>query len=1048
MEEQEVDIPPVVSPKRRFKKRWIFGAVLLLLLLLLAIAWWQRYRIADDLIRDQLDAAGVQATYDIDEIGFRTQRLKNLVVGDPNDPDLTARTIEIDLAIGFGSAEPRAVRGNGLRLKGQFADGKLSFGELDKFQDPDSKEPFSLPNLQLALTDTVVSLSTSWGGVGAVINGSGNLRDNFDSKLLLRSPQMVGAGCSASMLAFSGALRIRSSQPELEGPITAASIDCTAQRLALAGPELKGNVKLSEKFDDWVGDLVFLAGNARIADQQLNSPAGKISFFGDRKRTEFELRLDKAGYRGGGVAVAKLSGDAKGRVSIGDDGLSISALGAAKIGGGSIAPALVGGLGGLANSTKGTPIGPVMAGLDPAAKNALRAFDGSLNYDVSSSLGKAPYVSITGLTLSSRSGARLVQNGPLTLSGGQLAGPVSLTMSGGGLPEGNLSLRRQRNNWAGTLALAPYSKGGASLNVPKLDFTGGIGGAWRFDGQATLSGPLMGGRIEGLSLPIDGSWSGGSFSMLSGCRQVRFTRFQTGSFTLPRQSLQACADGRSILTAGRGTTRFALRSPSISGQGSLGSTPMAFQGANVRFSLSDGFVANNVSIDLGRRDAQTTFTIAKLGGRLATGGINGTLEGGFGKIGNVPILVEDAGGNWTWKNGALTLDGLARVSDAEQVDRFKTLAIPNMQIALENSVVSAIGQLAEPNTAIRVADVDIRHELNSASGRALLAVDKLTFGALLQPSDLTPLTVGAIANVEGSIYGDGIIEWNAQGVKSRGKFGTSALDLAAAFGPVTGLSTEVNFTDLLGMETAPSQIARLSEVNPGVAAFDGRIEYRLLPDQKVQIEAGRWPFFGGELILEPTILDFDVEAKRELTFRLVGMDAEKFLAGYDLQNLRVSGVFDGTLPMVFDQEGGRIVGGWLVSRDGGGEVSYLGQLTYEDMGYFPNFAFNALKSIKFEEMQIGVDGNIGGEVVTEVRFRGLQQGSLAQQNYITKQLAKIPIEFNVRIQAQFLSLIDVMRKLYDPRYAAQRYKAQVEAERAITGITSESEKPKNEQNQP
>ncbi len=96
------------------------------------------------------------------------------------------------------------------------------------------------------------------------------------------------------------------------------------------------------------------------------------------------------------------------------------------------------------------------------------------------------------------------------------------------------------------------------------------------------------------------------------------------------------------------------------------------------------------------------------------------------------------------------------------------------------------------------------------------------------------------------------------------------------------------------------------------------IRYQLLPDQQVRIEEGRWPFFGGELILEPTVIDFDVEAERKLTFRLVGLDAEKFVAGYDFENLRVSGVFDGVLPMVFNQEGGRIVGGSLVSRPGEG----------------------------------------------------------------------------------------------------------------------------------
>ncbi|MFZ1367665.1 intermembrane phospholipid transport protein YdbH family protein, partial [Sphingorhabdus sp.] len=174
--------------------------------------------------------------------------------------------------------------------------------------------------------------------------------------------------------------------------------------------------------------------------------------------------------------------------------------------------------------------------------------------------------------------------------------------------------------------------------------------------------------------------------------------------------------------------------------------------------------------------------------------------------------------------------------------------------------------------------------------------------------------------------------------------------------------------------------------------------------------------------LEPTVLDFDVEKARHLTFRLIGLDAEKFLAGYDLENLRVVGVFDGVLPMVFDQEGGRIVGGELVSRAPGGEVSYLGQLSYEDMGTFANFAFEALRSIQFNEMRIGVDGNLGGEIVTEVQFRGLQQGTTAKRNFFTKQIAKLPIEFNIRIQAEFLSLIGSMRALYDAEYAAQRYK--------------------------
>jgi translocation and assembly module TamB len=1030
MDAQEVETPSV----RRFKKRRIFGAVLLLLLVLLAVAWWQRYRLADNFVRDQITSRGIKATYEIDEIGLRTQRLKNVVLGDPANPDLTAKVVEVDIVIGFGTPTIRAVRATGVRLRGQYLGDKLSFGELDKFMDPASKEPFAFPDFSLQLKDALLSLATPYGGIGASLEGSGHLRNRFDGQLVMRSPKLDGGGCLAALLRFDGAIRIRDSQPELDGPLAAARIDCKAQGIALAAPALKGKVKLSKSFNNWVGDFGFAANSARLSGEQLNLPAGKVSFFGDKKRTEFDLALVKAGYIGSNLAINKLSGSANGNVGFSENGIAISARGDAQIGGGSVPASMLAGISGIAQGTKSTPVGPIMAGLEPALRNALRSFDGQMGFDFGIGPESAANVAVNGLTLSSQSGAQITQSGPLSLSQGRLTGPLSLSLSGGGLPNADLALRQQGRGWAGTLALAPYATGGASISLPKLAFTGGSGGQWRFNGQATLTGPLMGGRIEGLSLPVDGAYGGGRFSMLTGCRDVQFTRFQTGALNLPATSFQACAQNGPILQVAGGETRMVFSSPKIAGLGTLGRTPLAFKGGNVRFDLDSGFAASNVSVDLGPPDALTQFNMTSLGGRFTGGsGLSGTLEGGAGQIGNVPLLIEAANGNWGWNNSVLTLDGMANVSDAEQVDRFKTMAVPNMQIALENNIITAIGYLAEPKTGIRVADVDIRHELNSSTGRALLAVDGLTFGDLLQPSELTPLTVGVIANVKGDVSGDGIIEWDGKGVRSRGKFGTQGIDLAAAFGPVTGLATELNFTDLLGMETAPGQVANIAVANPGVPAFDGKLEYRLLPDQKVQIEGGRWPFYGGELILEPTILDFDIKAKRELTFRLVGLDAEKFLAGYELENLRVSGVFDGTLPMVFDAEGGRIVGGWLVSRAGGGEVSYLGQLSYEEMGTFANFAFEALRSIKFDEMQIGVEGNIAGEVVTQVRFRGLQQGSGAKRNFITKQLAKLPLEFNVRIEAEFLSLFGSLRALYDAEYAAQRYKGYLDTPTVVTG---------------
>ena len=146
------------------------------------------------------------------------------------------------------------------------------------------------------------------------------------------------------------------------------------------------------------------------------------------------------------------------------------------------------------------------------------------------------------------------------------------------------------------------------------------------------------------------------------------------------------------------------------------------------------------------------------------------------------------------------------------------------------------------------------------------------------------------------------------------------------------------------------------------------------------------------------------------------MDAAKFLQQLEFENISATGVFDGQLPMVFDQNGGRVVGGRLVARKGGGSLAYIGELTYEDMGAITNFAFDALRSIRYSSLEILMDGAIDGELVTQIRFDGLQQGDGARRNFLTRQVAKLPIQFNVTVKAPFYQLITSARSLYDVNF--------------------------------
>ena len=213
-------------------------------------------------------------------------------------------------------------------------------------------------------------------------------------------------------------------------------------------------------------------------------------------------------------------------------------------------------------------------------------------------------------------------------------------------------------------------------------------------------------------------------------------------------------------------------------------------------------------------------------------------------------------------------------------------------------------------------------------------------------------------------------------------------------------------------------------INPGIPVENGAVTYQLLPGTRVAVEGGQWPFAGGALTLEPTVLDFAGASERHMTFQVAGMDARQFLAQFDFKNLDASGTFDGVLPMIFDASGGRIEGGHLVVRQGpnggGGTIAYVGDLSQKDLGVWGNIAFQALKSLKYRSLAIDMNGPLAGEMVTQVRFAGISQGAGAKANFLVRRLQRLPFIFNVTIHAPFRGLIDTAQSFYDPKLLIER----------------------------
>ena len=119
--------------------------------------------------------------------------------------------------------------------------------------------------------------------------------------------------------------------------------------------------------------------------------------------------------------------------------------------------------------------------------------------------------------------------------------------------------------------------------------------------------------------------------------------------------------------------------------------------------------------------------------------------------------------------------------------------------------------------------------------------------------------------------------------------------------------------------------------------------------------------------------------------------------------------------MIFDEAGGRIVGGRLDSRPGGGSLAYNGVVNKADLGMMGNIAFNALRDLRFKSMIIRLDGDLAGEFTSRLAIEGVGLGQTTTQKIIRSLLAKIPLKLNVTISGPFRALIATAKSFNDPR---------------------------------
>ncbi len=1016
VEADDTETPP---PPRRRRRPWAFALIAGIAGLALAYTWVTREEIAQNVIAGQLTKLDLPATYQIESIGTDREVLRNIVIGDPQRPDLTVERAEIAVSLGLGGASVDRITLVKPRLFGSYRSSRLSFGSLDKLLFTGSKEPFRLPDLDLDIEDGRALMQTDFGDAGVKLEGSGALRGGFSGVLAAIGPRAEFAGCQIERPTLFGKLSIAAERPGFGGILRLSALNCAAQGLRLGQSSMPIDMKLDQHLDGAEGSLAANFGALAYGSNHIGQSIGGAEFSYRKRELTARFNLTGKAVATPQASVAQI--DSEG-VLRSHDGLDrIDAEGTVD----GISVGLAGGLDASLAKLQKSGDGSLLAPLLGQMRSGLQREGPGSRASASFALRRSgPQISliVPRASLRGGKGATLIALSRVQISARAGLTPLfsgNFTTGGAGLPQivGRME-SRPGSALLLHLTMAEYRAGSASLALPQLMVVQAANGAMGFAGSVQLSGDLPGGRAHNLAVPLDGNWSqSAGLSLWRKCTPLRFDSLALANLTLEHRELILCPPpAGAILRSDASGTRIAAGAPSLNVSGRLGQTPIRIASGPLGFAVPGMLVSKAMEISLGKTDSTNRFKIAELRAKLGKE-TTGTFKGSDVTLNAVPLDLLDAAGAWRYAGGRLEISGGSfRLEDRLKDDRFQPLVTHDGLLTLADSKITASATMREPRSGKAIGRAVIRHDLGSGRGHADLFIDGISFDRSLQPDTLSRLTLGIVANAKGDMRGNGQIDWNPDGVTSTGSFTTDGFDFDAVFGRVRGVAGTITFTDLLGLISAPDQRLKIASINPGIEANDGELSFELKPDSVLQVNGASWPFLDGRLSLEPTRMVLGAAETRRYVLKIEGLDGAKFIERMQIGNIATTGIFDGRLPLVFDENGGRIEGGLLITRPPGGNVSYLGPLSYKDLSPMANFAFDALKSMDYRQMRIAMDGALEGEIVTRVRFTGVKQGTGAKRNFITRRIASLPIQFNINLRAPFYQLITSFKSIYDPNY--------------------------------
>jgi hypothetical protein len=321
----------------------------------------------------------------------------------------------------------------------------------------------------------------------------------------------------------------------------------------------------------------------------------------------------------------------------------------------------------------------------------------------------------------------------------------------------------------------------------------------------------------------------------------------------------------------------------------------------------------------------------------------------------VTSSIAAAGSTTGLRTAALTLEA-GEVVDAATPRRFEPMTGVG-QMELTDGLAAGrlnIGLAKGPP----LAALTFRHALTTGAGRADIDAGVAFTRSGLQPAGLSPLA-SAVRNANGTATFVGWLSWAPRAdLKSGGEFATHTLDFTSPVGAVAGLDTDIRFTSLAPLATAPNQKVTIREVQAFLPVTALAAQFDLGPS-RLNLTGASGTVAGGHLSLEPMTLMLTRAAETQGVIVLDNIDLGQILAATSLSDaVKTDAVVNGRIPFQVGPKGLTIARGELASVKAGRISISRGALTGASAGaaaappgFAEDLAYQAMDNLAFDTLE-------------------------------------------------------------------------------------------------